>query len=63
MIVKQLPVGEIQTNCYIAGCETTHEGVVIDPGDEAERILAITKTRYRIMQKEKTWTSPKRSDG
>ena len=40
MVVKQLPVGPIQTNCYIAGCEETKEGVVIDPGDEPERILA-----------------------
>ena len=39
MIVKQLPVGPIQTNCYIVGCEETKEGVVIDPGDEAGRIL------------------------
>jgi glyoxylase-like metal-dependent hydrolase (beta-lactamase superfamily II) len=30
----------IQANCYIAGCEETREGVIIDPGDEAERILA-----------------------
>ncbi len=43
MIVKQLPVGPIQTNCYIAGCETTKEGVVIDPGDEGDRILAEVK--------------------
>jgi len=26
-------------NCFIAGCEDTHEAVVIDPGDEADRIL------------------------
>lgn len=43
MLIKQLPVGPIQTNCYIAGCEETKEGVVIDPGDEAERILAEIK--------------------
>jgi glyoxylase-like metal-dependent hydrolase (beta-lactamase superfamily II) len=40
LIVKQLPVGMIQANCYIAGCEDSGEGVVIDPGDEGERILA-----------------------
>ncbi len=43
MIVKQLPVGPIQTNCYIVGCEETKEGVVIDPGAEAERILSEVK--------------------
>ena len=43
MLVKQLPVGPIQTNCYLAGCEKTKEGVVIDPGDEADRILAVVK--------------------
>ncbi len=40
MIVKQLPVGIIQANCYLAGCEETGAGVIIDPGDEADRILA-----------------------
>ncbi len=40
MLIKQLPVGMIQANCYIVGCEETGAGVVIDPGDEAERILA-----------------------
>lgn len=44
MIVKQLPLGVIQTNCYIVGCEETGEGVVIDPGDEAGRVLAEVKT-------------------
>jgi len=40
LIVKQLPLGVIQTNCYLVGCEETKEGVVIDPGDEAGRLLA-----------------------
>jgi len=39
MILEGFPVGPIQANCYIVGDETSKKGVVIDPGDEAERIL------------------------
>ncbi len=41
MIVKQLPVGPLQANCYIVGCEKTQAGVVIDPGDDAGHILQV----------------------
>ncbi|HSR32569.1 MAG TPA: MBL fold metallo-hydrolase [Anaerolineae bacterium] len=40
MIIAALPVGLIQTNCYIVGCSETKEGAVIDPGGHPERILA-----------------------
>jgi hydroxyacylglutathione hydrolase len=40
LIVVTLPVGIIQTNCYIVGCEETHEGAIIDPGGHTKRILA-----------------------
>ena len=40
MIIATLPVGLIQTNCYVVGCEETKEGLVIDPGGHPERILA-----------------------
>lgn len=39
MIVKTLPVGLTQANCYIVGCEKTKLGAIIDPGDEGKRIL------------------------
>ena len=39
MILRQLAVGPYQSNCYIAGSEGTKEGVIIDPGDEANNIL------------------------
>ncbi len=39
MIVERLEVGAFAENCYIVGCEETHHGVVIDPGDEVDRII------------------------
>jgi hydroxyacylglutathione hydrolase len=39
VIVRTVPVGITQTNCYIVGCEETQEGVVIDPGGHPKRIL------------------------
>jgi glyoxylase-like metal-dependent hydrolase (beta-lactamase superfamily II) len=38
-MLKMMPVGPIQANCYILGCKKTMEGVVIDPGDETFRIV------------------------
>ena len=43
MKVKVMQVGPIGTNCYILEDETTGKAAVIDPGDEAERILAALK--------------------
>jgi len=34
-----LPVGEWQENCYLLVERATNEGLLIDPGDEASRIL------------------------
>lgn len=39
VIIRQLSLGQLQTNCYLVGCEETHKAVVIDPGDEPARIL------------------------
>ena len=41
MIIKDLTVGPIMANCYIMGCEETKNAAVIDPGDEADRILMV----------------------
>ena len=41
MQVKMMQVGPIGTNCYIL--ESEHQIAVIDPGDEAERILSVLK--------------------
>ncbi|MBR2717125.1 MAG: MBL fold metallo-hydrolase [Oscillospiraceae bacterium] len=39
MLIKCLPVGQIETNCYIVTDEDTLECAVIDPGDESNLIL------------------------
>ena len=39
MILKKLVVGPFASNCYIVGSESNKEGMIIDPGDEAEVIL------------------------
>ena len=43
MIIEHLVVGPIQANCYIVGCDETKEAAVIDPGDDADIILAKLK--------------------
>ncbi len=49
MIVKSLAVGPIMANCFIVGCEDTHEAAVIDPGDEADRILlSLAESKLRL---------------
>lgn len=40
MIVKTFPVGSFQCNCTILADETTREAIVIDPGDEPQKILS-----------------------
>lgn len=39
MIVECLTVGPLMENCYILGDEKTRSAAVIDPGDEAQRIV------------------------
>jgi len=43
MIIETFPVGLLQCNCTILGDEKTGEAIVIDPGDDAERILQVLK--------------------
>lgn len=40
MFLKKIPVGKLLTNCYIVADDDGH-GVIIDPGDHADKILEI----------------------
>lgn len=43
IIHEVLPVGMLQCNCSILGDPETREAIVVDPGDEVERILEILR--------------------
>ncbi|ACD97048.1 MBL fold metallo-hydrolase [Trichlorobacter lovleyi] len=45
MIFDTVVVGALGVNCFVLGCEATGQGVVVDPGDEVDRILAQVKQR------------------
>jgi len=47
LIHEILPVGMLQCNCHIVGDPETHEALVIDPGDEAGRILEVIE-RHKL---------------
>ena len=50
MIYMKIPVGLLQCNCQIIGDPKTLEAIVIDPGDEVERILSMLG-RYKLSVK------------
>ena len=50
MIQEVIPVGMLQCNCYILGDEATGEAVVIDPGDDIERVQEALR-RHRLNPK------------
>jgi hydroxyacylglutathione hydrolase len=51
MIHVVLPVGLLQCNCSIIGDEASDEAIVIDPGDDIERIVAIlTEKKLKVKQ-------------
>jgi glyoxylase-like metal-dependent hydrolase (beta-lactamase superfamily II) len=50
LLVRTIPVGPLQCNCSIVGDTDAGEAVVIDPGDEADRVLlALAATKCRAV--------------
>lgn len=47
MIFESVVVGPLMVNCYVLGCENSREGVVVDPGDDTDRILDVV-TRHGL---------------
>jgi hydroxyacylglutathione hydrolase len=46
MLIWAIPVGPLQVNCFVVGCSKTRMAMVIDPGDEGEKI-------YHLLCREK----------
>ncbi|HEY1387438.1 MAG TPA: MBL fold metallo-hydrolase [Ktedonobacterales bacterium] len=44
-VIEGFAVGELAANCYLVVCPRTQAAMVVDPGDEAERILARIRER------------------
>jgi hydroxyacylglutathione hydrolase len=45
MIVKQYEVGNFAVFCYLIGDEETKEGLLIDPADDADRLISEAKSQ------------------
>jgi len=43
LIHEVIPVGMLRCNCSILGDPVTGEGIVVDPGDDTDRILALLR--------------------
>lgn len=43
LLIKGIVVGLFQENCWVVGSRRTSEGLVIDPGDEPDRILEVAR--------------------
>jgi hydroxyacylglutathione hydrolase len=49
LIIKALAVGPMMSNCFILGCDRSLEAAVIDPGDEADRILfSLAESKLKV---------------
>lgn len=38
MIFEEIEVGPLSVNCFVLGCEKSHDGIVVDPGGNVELI-------------------------
>jgi hydroxyacylglutathione hydrolase len=40
VLIDRLVLTIAESNCYLVSCERTHQAIVVDPGQDADRILA-----------------------
>lgn len=50
MKITRLVVGPLQVNCYIVSDEKSREAIVIDPGDDGQKVLAAVREQGLIVR-------------
>ncbi len=50
MLIETLVVGPLQVNCFVVACDKTRAALVVDPGDEAERIHKMLDSRGLVLK-------------
>ncbi|MDT4969256.1 MAG: hydroxyacylglutathione hydrolase [Acidobacteriota bacterium] len=50
MIIEEITVTAFQQHTRVVGCEKTRQAICIDPGDEAERIVAALEKHDLVLQ-------------
>jgi len=43
LIIERIPTGHLETNCYLVAEREGGDGVVIDPGADVDKILAVAE--------------------
>ena len=46
MEIITLPLGPLQTNCYLLRREDSDKCLIVDPGDEAKRVLSLLEEKH-----------------
>ena len=50
MLSKVIVIGPLQVNCYLVGCQRTRHVMILDPGDDADRIISVIESEKLIPQ-------------
>jgi hydroxyacylglutathione hydrolase len=49
MIIKSLVVGPLESNCFVVGDGNSKKAMVVDPGDEPDRIMDVIRSESLIV--------------
>jgi hydroxyacylglutathione hydrolase len=50
MLIKSIVVGPLEVNCFVVADEKTKKAIVVDPGDEPDRIIDIIKNNDFVVE-------------